>query len=201
MTVKRTLFGMVVAALLAGLVAVPSPAAPPAAQPKKDAKKEPVKKPGVLHVYDGGSLFTATAIDAAKVSFGKLVFDPEATLTVDTHAGVPAGKKLPEGEAERPKFFEQWAKDAASADKARGVYVLVCRSPGYVQVIADKQTRDRGFGAANEQRLRDMFTTAFKDAAQAKRDGKSDDEVAKIRDKGLSNAADYVSGVLKGTVK
>lgn len=192
---QRLWFGLgsVLVALAAGLVATPAEAhaAPPQVK----------KKPGVLHVYDGGSLFTSSAIDRGKVAMGKTMFERETVLTVDTHSSVPKDRKLPEDKAEWPKFFEGWAKAAAGADRAKGVYVLICRSPGYVQVLADKAARDRGFTAENEQRLRDMFLTAFKDAAQAKKDGKSDEEAAKIRDKGLSNATEYVSGVLKGSVK
>lgn len=188
--------GSVVAALLVGgLLAVPTTA--DAQQPKNPPKK----KSGTLHVYDGGSLFTEGAIDRTKVSMSKMMFDQDTVLTVDTYAGVPKDKKLPEDKGEHAKFFEQWAKSAAVGERAKGVYVLVCRSPGFVQVLADKATRDRGFTVENEQRVRDMFTQVFKDAAQAKKDGKSDDEVAKIRDKGLSNAVEYVSGVLKGSVK
>lgn len=186
--------GSIFALLLSGLIAVPASAgAPP--------KKEPVKKPGVLHVYDGGSLFSDGAIDRAKVSLGKMQFERETTLTVDTHASVPKDKTLPGEPGERAQFFENWARSAAASDKAKGVYVLVCRSPGYVAVIVDKATRDRGFSNENERRTRDMLLTSFKDAAQAKKDGKSDEDALKIRDKGLLNAVEYVSGVLKGTTK
>lgn len=185
--------GSLLAVLAAGLVAVPSAAcaAPP---PVK-------KKTGVLHVYDGGSVFSEAAIDRGKVAMSKTAFDHETVLTVDTHATVPKDRKLPDEVGERAKFFESWAKSAASGDRAKGVYVLVCRSPGYVQVLVDKATRDRGFTAENEQRLRDMFLTAFKDAAVAKKDGKSDEDLLKIRDRSLSNATEYVSGVLKGATK
>lgn len=184
--------GSALALLMAGVVAAPGAAG--AAPPVK-------KKTGVLHVYDGGAMFSEAAIDRGKVAMSKTLFDHETVITVDTHAAVPKDRKLPDEPGERAKFFENWAKSAASGDRAKGVYVLVCRSPGYVQVLADKATRDRGFTAENEQRLRDMLLTAFKDAAKAKADGKSDEELSKIRDKGLSNATEYVSGVLKGTVK
>jgi hypothetical protein len=189
----RLTCGVVLALLACGVLAAPAPA-----QPKK---KDPPAKPGVLHVYDGGSVFTEGAIDRAKVAMGKMVFEQETALTVDTYSGVPNDRKLPDDAGERGKFFESWAKDAARGDRAKGVYVLVCRSPGYVQVLADKAARDRGFSAENEQRLRELLLTAFKDAGQAKKDGKSDDEQFKIRDKGLANAVEYVSGVLKGKVK
>ena len=184
--------GSVFAALVCGLIALPV-----SAQPKK---KEPVKKPGALHVYDGGSLFTNSAIDKAKAAMGKTVFERETALTVETFATIPKDKTAPE-KGEEAKFFTNWAKSEAALDKAKGVYVLVCRSPGYVTVLVDKASRDRGFSNENEQKLRDILLASFKEASQAKKDGKSDEEQFKIRDKALSGAADYVSSVLKGTAK
>ena len=185
--------GSVLLALGASVAAVPAGA---------DAAPPAKKKPGVLHVYDGGSLFTEGAIDRNKGAMGRMMFERETVLTVDTHATVPKDRQVPEDDkGERAKFFESWARSAAAGERAKGVYVLVCRSPGYVQVLTDKATRDRGFTAENEQRVRDMFLTAFKDAAQAKKDGKSDEDVLKVRDKALANAVEYVSGVLKGSVK
>ncbi len=160
-------------------------------------KKEPAKKPGVLHVHDGGSLFTGTAIDKAKVAMGKTLFEHETALTIDTHSTVPKDRKLPDGVGERARFFEDWAKASAATDRAKGVYVLVCRSPGYVQVIVDKATLDRGFTNENEQRVRDMLITAFRDSAKETDDKKK----FELRDKALAGAVDYVSGALKGTVK
>ncbi|MBY0458819.1 MAG: hypothetical protein K2V38_15890, partial [Gemmataceae bacterium] len=168
---------------------------------KEQPKKDPPKKPGVAHVYDGGGLFSEKAIDRIKSTFGGVQFDRETSLTIETVAAIPKDKQGDYNEDNKAKFFEQWAKDMAKGDKATGVYVLVCRSPGYVVVICDKSTRDRGFAAANEQRLRDMLLAGFKEAAEAKKDGKPDEEVVKLRDKGLANAGEYVAGVLKGTPK
>jgi hypothetical protein len=169
-----------------------------AQQPKKDPpKKEAPKKPGVLHVYDGGSLFTEKGIDKAKAAMGKSLFERETGLTIDTHAGVPKDRKLPDEPGERGKFFESWAKAEAAGDKAKGVFVLVCLSPGYVQVIVDKTTRDRGFTAENEQRLREILLDAFKQAAKETDDAKK----FEARDKALGAATDYIASVLKGTVK
>src|SRR3989442_696462 len=135
MSQLATSFAMVAVLLVGGLIATPTVAAPP---PKK-----PVA--GVLHVYDGGSLYTSTAIDKAKAAMGKTQNEHGVTLTIDTHAAIPKDKQGDYTKENEAKFFEKWAKDAASGDKAKGVYVLVCRSPGYVAVIADKATRDRGF--------------------------------------------------------
>ena len=179
---------MVAALLVGGLIALPTEAAPP--------KKVSAKQAGVLHVYDGGSLFTTSAIDKAKAAMGKTMSEHTVTLTIDTHPTIPMDRKAP-AKGEETKFFEQWAKDQAAGEKAKGVYVLVCRSPGYAVVISDKATRDRGFTNANEQKLRDMLINSFKEAAKETDDKKR----FEIRDKALSAAADYVTTVLKSTVK
>ncbi len=178
------------AALVGGLIALPVSAI---ALPQK---KEPPKKPGVLHVYDGGAMFTETAIDRAKVAMEKTQFAHETALTIDTHSAIPKDKTAPT-EGEKAKFFQDWAKSAAAGDRAKGVYVLVCRSPGYVVVICDKSTRDRGFSAANEQRLREILLDGFKQAAKETEDKKK----FEARDKVLSAAGDYVTSVLKDTVR
>ena len=166
-----------------------------AAQPKKEPpKKEPPRKPGALHVYDGGSLFTEKGIDKAKAAMGKALFERETGLTVETHAGVPKDRKLPDEPGERARFFESWAKSAAAGDRAKGVFVLVCRSPGYVEVLADKTTRERGFTNEDEQKLRDTLLNAFRDAAKEKDNEKKQFE---IRDKSLSDAVDLVIRDLK----
>ena len=182
-----------VAALLAGgLVAVPAPA--------YAAKAD---QPGVLHVYDLGAMFTKAGIDKAKGTMGDVQFDQGLTLTIDTESTPPANKIAPGKDAsdgEKAKFFETWAKEQASGDKAKGIYVLVCRSPGYVQVIAGKTTRDRGFSPKDEQKLRDILLTSFRDSSKAKQDGKSEEEQFKIRDEALAAAVDYVISDLKDTV-
>lgn len=183
--------GSIFAVLVGGLIAVPVAASAP-----PPPKKEPVKKPGVLHVYDAGSLFTESAIDKAKSAMGKTQFERESSLTVETFATLPKDK-TPPAKGEEAKFFEAWAKAEAAGDKAKGVYVLVCRSPGYVTVICDKATRDRGFAVENEQKLRDLLLASFKEAAKETDDKKK----FEARDKALSAAVDYVGGVLKGTAK
>ena len=147
-----TSLATVAAFLAGGLIAIPTPAY---------AAKAAVKHAGVLHVYDGGSLFKSEGIERAKSAMSNTQFDHGLTLHIDTHSAIPAGKKAPTTKEERAKFFHDWANELAKNDKAKGIYVLVCRSPGYVQVIADKTTRDRGFSPHDEDKIRDIFADAF----------------------------------------
>ncbi|MBY0458818.1 MAG: hypothetical protein K2V38_15885 [Gemmataceae bacterium] len=183
---KRLLSLATVAALAAGVLAIPGVA--------RADKVAPPKKAGVLQVYDTGGLFTSKGIDRAKSTLGDTKFDHGLMMTVDTHKETPDGRKKFESDGEKQKFFQQWAKDLAKDDKAKGIYVLVCRSPGWVEVIADKETRDRGFSAKDEQELRDIFLKAFREAA-----GKPEDEQFKLRDDALGAAVGYVISDLKDT--
>jgi len=181
-------WAMLAALLAGGLLAVPTPAL--AASDLKD---------GTLHIYDQGKLFTDSGTDKAKSTFGNVKFDHGLTLTIDTYQFIPDDKKSGYKEENKAKFFKDWAVALATGDKERGIYVLVCRSPGYVEVIADKTTRERGFSNENEQKVRDLLLTSFKEAAKVAKDGKSDEEQSKIRDVGLQAAVDYVIKDLKDT--
>src|SRR5207249_3889030 len=74
--------------------------------------------------------------------------------------------------------------------------VLVCRSPGYIEVLVDETTRKRGFTNEKEQKIRDLLRASFVDA------GKEPDETKKfqIRDNALLATVDFVITDLKDTV-
>src|SRR5438309_2014421 len=109
------------ALLVGGLLAVPAPVLAEAAKPAKQA--------GTLHVYDQGKLFSEAGIDKAKGALSGTQFDHGLTLTVDTYSAIPDDKKAGYKEENKAKFFKDWAVSLASGDKAKGIYVLVCRSP------------------------------------------------------------------------
>jgi hypothetical protein len=182
---------LLTAALLAGgLLAMPAPA---------KADKVAAKHPGTLHVYDGGHLFSAAGADRAKNALNNTQFSYGLSVTVDTHEKIPDAKKGEYKDDAKAAFFRKWAEESAKGDRAHGVYILICRSPGYVEVIADKPTRDRGFSNENERKLRDIFLGAFKDSKAAKEAGKSDEEQVRIRDEALLGAVGYITTDLKDT--
>lgn len=187
LTKGRALF----AALLAGgLLFTAAPA---------KADKTAAKHPGTLHVYDAGHLFSSGGSDRAKTALSNTMFSYGLSVTVDTYEKIPDARKGEYNDNNKAAFFRKWAEDAAKGDRAKGVYVLICRSPGYVEVIADKTTRDRGFSNENERKLRDIFLGAFKDAKAAKDAGKTDEEQVRIRDEALLGAVGYITTDLKDT--
>ncbi|MCS7269671.1 MAG: hypothetical protein NZ703_01180 [Gemmataceae bacterium] len=162
--------------------------APVQAQSSKTAK---------LHVYgnDKTQLFSDEGIRKARAIVEKEAF-VALEVTFDLFNTPPRGE-VPSGEKERAKFFLELARELATADKARGIYVLVNRSPGYIQVLVDKATRDRGFTSDNEKHLRDLLLKGFREAATVEKDDKQ--KAMQVRDEALIRAVEYIVRDLKGT--
>ena len=168
------------------------------------ARAEKVKQPGALYVFDDAKLFSAEGIEAAKSAFRNVQFDHALKVTVDTYAEVPAEKRAAaEAAAEASRkgdrakwraFMENWAKEAARNDKAEGPYILIVRKPtGGVAVLADRQTRERGFTDADEQKVWDILVAALRDGG-----AKAADATA-AHDRGLKAAVEYIASDLKDT--
>lgn len=158
-----------------------------------------LQAPGALHVYlnDASGFFSDKGIAQAKEVMEKTLFNGGLVLTVDVLARPPQGREVPKDEKQRGKFFLELARELATADKARGIYILVCRSPGYVQVIADKATRERGLSEADERKVRDILLEGFREAAKLEKE--KPEQAVERRDKALVAAVQFVVEDLRNT--
>ncbi|HSQ57270.1 MAG TPA: hypothetical protein VLM40_16220, partial [Gemmata sp.] len=181
--------GFALAALMAGgLVAIPA---------YGDSRPSKMQ-PGILHVYDEGKLFSQEGVQRAQAALSSTQFDHGLSVTVDTYHEVPANKKTAADEAKGSKekwrhFMESWTKERAQSDKAKGIYIIIVQKPtGGIGVIADRETRQRGFSDQDEQTVREKLASHFsavKDAdAAKKREG---------YDAGLKDAMDFIVSDLK----
>jgi uncharacterized protein len=155
--------------------------------------------PGALHVYlnDASGFFSDKGIAEAKVALEKTLFSGGLVMTVDVLARPPQGREVPADEKQRGKFFLELARELATADRARGIYILVCRSPGYVQVIADKATRERGFSNDDERKVRDILVEGLRAASKLEKE--SPQQAVEQRDKALLAAVQFVVEDLRNT--
>ena len=183
---------------LAGAWLLLAPLAP--AQAKKE-KKEPPKVEGRLIVEDGAGFFSPEAIKRAKGMLAEVKDRVPREMQIMTIRELPEAKakefdKLTDA-AGKDRFFSDLAKAEARGAKARGVFVFICRKPGQLTVLADKEVRDKGFAGSDEQRVRDVLIEKFRAGAQL---DKEEDKRAAY-DKGLLSAAEYVRDAYKKMAK
>lgn len=169
------------------------------AEPKKKETVLP-KVEGRLIVQDQGDLFSPDGVKKAKSILAEVMDRSSREMFVVTYKELPEAKKKSfeklDNSADKQRFFEDWIKEELKGQQARGVVVFICRSPGHVHVLADKQIRDKGFGSSDEKQLVTILLEKFKEARD-----KPEEERAAIRDKGLLNAAEYVRDAYKKMVR
>lgn len=169
------------------------------------AKKEKAKTPveARLIVSDPGELFSSDAIKKAKASMAEVKDRFSREMSIITYKELPEDRKKAydkldkEDKTARNRFFRDWAIEEAKGDRARGVFVLICRSPGQVHILADSAIRAKGFTIRDEEQVRDLLVARFREAKEAKEKNKSDEEQTTIRDKGLLAAVDFVKDAYK----
>jgi uncharacterized protein len=177
------------ALLAVGLLALPAA-----------ASKAIPSQEGSLAVFDEAKFFTPAGIDQAKSVLSSVKFSHGLNVTVDTYPEPPADRKDKANAAKGDKekwhtFIHDWAVEHARGDKAKGIYILVCANPGGVAVIADRETRERGFTKQNEQKVWDLLVKSFQDA-------NTEPDAAKkqaVRDAGLKAAMQFIVEDLKSS--
>lgn len=136
--------------------------------------------PARAAVKDEAGFFSATAIQKANSEIAEIQRRFRKNLLIETVRTVPDDKvdrvKQMDRSA-RDSFFHKWANERARADGVNGVYVLICKSPGHVQVEAGADTKKRAFTPQNERALSNLLITAFRE---------------KKYDRGLEDAVSYV---------
>ncbi len=173
-------------------------AAPVVAQSKKQKDRPRVE--AQLIVNDGGGMFTADGIKKAKAAMAEIKDHIPREMMVVTYRELTVAQKkefekLDNPEARR-EFWSEWGKNELAGLKAHGVVVLICGSPGHLAVYVDRPVRDQGFTVRDEQLVERMLLEKFKEAAE-----KPEAERPAIHDKGLINAAEFVSDAYKKMVR
>ncbi|HEV3257361.1 MAG TPA: TPM domain-containing protein [Gemmataceae bacterium] len=134
-------------------------------------------------VRDNADFFSPAAVQKADDQIADIRRHHQTDLVIETFKTVPPKRsdevKRMEAGA-RQRFFAAWANDRMKRNGIKDIYVLICRSPGHVQVAVGEHAR-RGFAKADEQKLSDLLLARFK---------------ANEKDKGLLEAVAYVQTAL-----
>ena len=113
-------------------------------------------------VIDGGMFFSGEAVSEAEdvIRVIKQAYDRD--VVVETFAAVPDDLKDQLTRDGKDKFYEDWLNRLARRRGVRGVFVLMTREPGRVQVGVDRDTRRRDFTVADREALREILARAFR---------------------------------------
>jgi hypothetical protein len=120
---------------------------------------------GELIVVDKADFFSNDAIKQAKADFALLQSANERRVVIHTINALPDDAKADfakrSGVKEKRDFWRQFAIEQAKTDKNADVFILICRSPGHVQVIADETMRKGGFVDKEEEDIAKIFIDKF----------------------------------------
>lgn len=151
--------------------------------------------PGTFHAFDDAGIFSTDGKKQATKKLEGQKFDRGLHFTIETVKEMPSDwKKKYDAATDKAKVMKDWAIAAATAQKAKGPYVLICMRPGNTVVLVDEETLKRGFKKADSDELRKIFDTGLREAAKLDPDKRTE-----ARDAALLKAIDYLIKTLKGT--
>jgi uncharacterized membrane protein YgcG len=119
----------------------------------------------VPEVQDKGGFFKPETIAKANDVLVDIATKYRKDLLIETYPSVPQEKAAAfkdMDEQARHKFFEEWANSRARRRRVEGIYVLITKEPGHVQIEVGRQTLRAAFTEKDRDRLREIFLDAFK---------------------------------------
>ncbi len=133
-------------------------------------------------VKDEGKFFSAEALEKINKKIRQLYTASGCDVVVETVPAVPADREAKYKELGKDKFFLEWARKRAEELGVNGVYVLVCKSPGRVEVGLTGPAGRRLFAPGDRERITNKMLGPFRD---------------KKFDEGLNAALDFIETTLK----
>ncbi|HLJ92492.1 MAG TPA: TPM domain-containing protein [Gemmataceae bacterium] len=114
-------------------------------------------------IKDGGKFFSADAIRKANKEIREIAKEYDRDLLIETVMTIPgdqAERVKALSREERARFFRNWATERAEVAIVRGVYILVCKEPAFVEIILTPQGR-KAFDKESFEKLRALLLKSF----------------------------------------
>ena len=89
-------------------------------------------------VNDRAEFFSKSAVEQAMAKMQDIQRRFKVTIVVETFPSIPDNMKARYKPAEKETFFRRWAETRAADEGVKGVYVLICRKPGHLQIEPDE---------------------------------------------------------------
>ena len=104
-------------------------------------------------VSDDAKFFSPGAVEQANQKIREIYRDYGKDLLIETVLRVPADLQPKYKALGKTKFFADWAARRAEDSGCKGIYVLLCKTPGHLQIEVGRLTRQRGFTLEDRNRL------------------------------------------------
>src|SRR5258708_289481 len=88
----------------------------------------PVAAAQAVEIKDDGGFFSQKALDKANARLAELKKEHGTEIRIETFKAVPGGKAdevARMDRAAREKFFAKWARERATAEHAKGIFILI----------------------------------------------------------------------------
>ena len=159
---------------------------------------------GVFRLQDQAQLFSSEGAKAARERFESATFSQTTHLTIVTVNQIPPDKqaefdRIAKNPPERGRFFENWARNLAKAEKESGIFVLMYDDGSRFinRALADEKTsQGRGFGTSKLSELIAILDQGSKAALK-----QPTATAQEFRDQSLLKAVDFVIDGLKSSAK
>ena len=132
-------------------------------------------------VRDNAHFFSADAIKQAEQSIQQIQQRHNKDLLIETFPAVPDELRDRLAQQGKDAFFSSWTKQRAAQQGVNGVYVLIVKSPGHLEVWDGNKTQQHLFPESAADQLRGQLLAAFRN---------------KQYDQGLIQAARFVQDTM-----
>lgn len=159
--------------------------APPVAKPDV-ATSDPAPSSSGSFVHDRAGLFSKEAVRQADGIIAQIRKEfHKKGVVVETFAGIPENKQQAFKNEAHNLFYADWVNERTRQERVDGVYVLIVKKPGHVEVGVGEKTQERAFTLANRNELTKIFAGRFR---------------AQQYDEGLLEGVRYVQDAMKANL-
>ena len=130
-------------------------------------------------ITDDARYFSDKAKEKAEADITAMQEKYKHELMIETFPEIPMKLQKELDDLGKEKFFEGWARSRFKTLGDNGVYILICKKPGHLQVEVGNNTQKAGFTKAERAELAKSLTETFKNQKY---------------DKGLAEAVEFVEG-------
>ena len=97
--------------------------------------------------------FSKSAVEQATRTIQNIHRRFRVEVVIDTFPSIPENMKAQFKPEEKNQFFRRWADTRAADEGVKGIYVLICKNPGHLQIEPDQSVRRRAFTSAERDAL------------------------------------------------